>query len=400
MPPSKLGEESIALHKKFAGKISVKPLFKVADRHTLALAYTPGVADVSLAVQAAPALAYDLTCKGRLAAVVSDGTRVLGLGDIGALGALPVMEGKAMLMKSFGGVDAIPLCLSTKDEEEIVRVVKAIAPSFGAILLEDIESPKCFSIEKKLEELLDIPVFHDDQHGTAIVALAALINALKLTGRTDKKSVKIVIAGCGAAGVAIARLLHSYGFRQIHIADSKGAICNERTDLEEYKKELLPILAPSASGQASSAPASLRSLLSSADVFIGVSAPNILTPTDIRFMAKNAIVFALSNPIPEISAEDAKAGGAAVYGSGRSDTPNQINNVLGFPGIFRGLLACRAKKVSPGMKLAAALAIAKLAAKGGLTAEKIVPDPFDKKLPRAVAKAVMKAAKKEGLAQT
>jgi len=390
--PSKLAEEAIALHKKFQGKIAIKPLYKVADKHTLSLAYTPGVADVSMAVHAKPELAYDLTCKGRMAAVVTDGTRVLGLGDIGPLGALPVMEGKCMLLKAFGGVDAVPICLDTKNEEEIIRTVKAIAPSFGAILLEDIESPKCFSVERRLEAELDVPVFHDDQHGTAIVALAGLINALKLTGREDKKTVRIVIAGCGAAGVAIARLLHAYGFRQISVADSKGAICKERTDLEEYKKELLPILA-----QTQQMP--LKQLLKNADVFVGASAPNILGSEDIKAMAPKAIVFALSNPMPEISSEAAHTGGAAIYGSGRSDLPNQINNALGFPGIFRGLLACRARKMSMGMKLAAAQAIAKLAAKEGLAVDKIVPDPFNKRMSKVVAKAVMKAAKKEGLAR-
>ena len=390
--PSKLSEEAIALHKKYQGKISIKPLYKVADRHTLALAYTPGVADVSMAVHAKPDLAYDLTCKGRLAAVLTDGTRVLGLGDIGPLGALPVMEGKCMLLKSFGGVDAVPICLDTKDEEEIIRVAKAIAPSFGAILLEDISSPKCFSIERRLESLLDIPVFHDDQHGTAIVALAGLINALKLTNREDKKTVRIVIAGCGAAGVAIARLFHAYGFQWISVSDSKGAICSDRTDLEEYKKELLPILAPSQ-------PMPLKQLLAGADVFVGASAPNILAAEDIKVMAPKSIVFALSNPTPEISAEAAHAGGAAIYGSGRSDLPNQINNALGFPGIFRGLLACRARKVSVGMKLAAAQAIAKLAVKDGLSSSHIVPDPFNKKMAKVVAKAVIKAAKKDGLAR-
>jgi len=387
-----LGEEALSLHKKYQGKIAIKPLYKVADKHTLALAYTPGVADVSLAVQQTPALAYDLTCKGRLAAVVTDGTRVLGLGDIGPLGALPVMEGKCMLLKSFGGVDAVPICLDTKDEEEIIRVVKAIAPSFGAILLEDFESPKCFSVEQRLESMLDVPVFHDDQHGTAIVALAGLINALELTGRTDKKTVRIVIAGCGAAGVAIARLLHAYGFRQIQMTDSKGAICKERGEMEEYKKQILNILAPS-----SFIP--LKQLLAGSDVFIGASAPNILKAEDIKTMAPKPIVFALSNPTPEISPEEAQAGGAFVYGSGRSDLPNQINNALGFPGIFKGLLACRAKKVSVGMKLAASKAIATLAQKEGLSAQKIIPDPFDKKLARVVAKAVIKAAKKDGLAR-
>ncbi|VVB56493.1 NAD-dependent malic enzyme [uncultured archaeon] len=389
---SDLGKEAIELHKKFMGKIAVKSLYKVADRHTLALAYTPGVADVSLHVRDHPETAFDLTCKGRLACVVSDGTRVLGLGDIGPLGALPVMEGKCMLLKSFGNVDAVPLCLDTKNEDEIVAVVKAIAPSFGAILLEDFSSPKCFAIEKRLESMLDVPVFHDDQHGTAIVALAGLINALKLTAREDKKSVKIVISGCGAAGVAIARLFHAYGFRKISIADSKGAVCRPRSDLEEYKKELLPILEPSE-------PVSLKQLLAGADVFVGASAPNILKAEDIKTMAEKPIVFALSNPTPEISPEAAQAGGAFIYGSGRSDLPNQINNALGFPGIFRGLLDCRAKRVSMGMKLAAAQAIAKLAQKEGLSAQKIVPDPFDKKLAKVVAKAVMKAAKKEGLAR-
>ncbi len=396
-----LDDESIALHRKHKGKILVGGKIKVENKHDLALAYTPGVAAVSKVVQAKPDEAYNLTCKGNLVAVVSDGTRVLGLGDIGPLAALPVMEGKSLLLKEFGGVDAIPICLDTKDEDEIVRTVEAISPSFGAILLEDIESPKCFSVESRLEKLLDIPVFHDDQHGTAIVALAGLIGALEFTGRKEKKKVKIVINGAGAAGVAIAKLLLSYGFSDVNVLDSRGAICKQRADLEPYKKELAAQMAKArkAGGAAGPGVATLPDLLQGADVFIGVSAPNILKKEDVKRMAPRPIVFALSNPMPEISAEEAKAGGAAIYASGRSDTPNQINNVVAFPGIFRGLLDCRAKAVSWGMKVAAAEAIADLAREDGLEAEKIIPDPFDKRLKGKISQAVIDAARKDGLAR-
>ncbi len=391
---AKLGEEAIALHRKHRGKIELKAKFPVNDRKMLSLAYTPGVADVCLAVKENPELAYELTCKNNFAAVVSDGTRVLGLGDIGPLAALPVMEGKAMLLREFGGVDAVPICLSCKGEEEIVAAVKAIAPSFGAILLEDIESPKCFAVEERLAAELDIPVFHDDQHGTAIVALAAMINALKISGREGEKAknAKIVVNGAGAAGVAIAKLLHAYGFVDLHVCDSKGTVTLQRTDLEEYKKELAKIL-PNGKSVA------MREVLKGADVFIGVSMPNILKEEDVGIMAQKPIVFALCNPMPEISEEEAKKGGAFVYGSGRSDSSNQINNVLGFPGIFRGLLDCRARKVTHGMKIAAAEAIAKVAEAKGLNADKVVPDPFEPNLRDAVAKAVADAARREGVAQ-
>ncbi len=396
-----LNERSIAMHRANRGKISVAGKIKVQSKDDLTLAYTPGVAAVCKAVQAKPSEAYNLTCKGNFVAVVSDGTRVLGLGDIGPLAGLPVMEGKALLLKEFGGVDAIPLCLDTKDEDEIVRTVKAIAPSFGAILLEDIESPKCFMVENRLEKMLDIPVFHDDQHGTAIVTLAGLMGALEFTGRKDKTKVKILVNGAGAAGVAIAKLLLAYGFSNLNVVDSKGAICKERGDLEPYKKELVAEIANArkAAGLMEPAAASLSDLLKGADVFIGVSAPNILKAADVQMMAPRPVVFALSNPVPEISAEEAKQGGAAVYASGRSDTANQINNVLCFPGLFRGLLDCRAKRVSLGMKVAAAEAIADIARADGLAAEKIVPDPFDQRLREKVSKVVMEQARKEGLAQ-
>ncbi len=389
---STLGEEAIGLHRKMRGKIAIAPKFHVLDRKALSLAYTPGVADVCLAIKENPELAYELTCKNNFVAVVSDGTRVLGLGDIGPLAAMPVMEGKAMLLKEFGGVDAVPICLSCTGEDEIVAAVKAIAPSFGAILLEDIESPKCFAVEDRLSEMLDIPVFHDDQHGTAIVVLAALINAMKITGRNDKAAVKIVVNGAGAAGVAIAKLLSAYGFSNLNVCDSKGALCDDREDLEEYKKNVLANIPGAVCGP-------MRGVLNGADVFIGASMPNILKSEDVKTMAPKSIVFALCNPVPEISEEEAKKGGALVYGSGRSDSSNQINNVLGFPGIFRGLLDCRARKMTYGMKIAAAEAIAKVAEGNGLSADKIVPDPFDSALRDAVAKAVVGAARKEGVAR-
>lgn len=390
---SKLGEEAIALHRKNRGKIGIFGKFQVNNRHMLSLAYTPGVADVCLAIKNNPSESYELTCKGNMVAVVTDGTRVLGLGDIGPLAAMPVMEGKAMLLKEFGGVDSVPICLSCKGEDEIINAVKAIAPSFGAILLEDIESPKCFAVEDMLAELLDVPVIHDDQHGTAMVTLAGLLNALKISGRKDRAKVTIVVNGAGASGTAIAKLLHAYGFANLYVADSKGTVTSERKDMEEYKKTLAKILPNEKS-------VPMREALKGADVFIGASAPNILTATDIRTMAPKPIVFALSNPVPEISEEEAKAGGAFVYGSGKSDSANQINNAVAFPGFFRGLLDCRAKKVTHGMKIAAAEAIAAVAEKRGLKADAIVPTPFDPELRGAVAKAVADAARKDGVAQS
>lgn len=405
--PTALGAEAIALHQKHRGKISIAARFPVRDRHALALAYTPGVADVCLDVQAHPDHAYSHTCKGRLAAVVSDGTRVLGLGNIGPLAALPVMEGKSMLLKEFGGVDAVPLCLRVDEKgdearlERLVRTVEAVAPSFGAILLEDIESPLCFELERRLESSLDIPVFHDDQHGTAIVALAGLINALALTGRNDLKTVRVVVNGAGAAGVAIARLLLAHGLADLSVCDSRGALAPGREGLEPYKLDLIAALsaARAQAGLSPLRPLPFKEALRGADVFIGVSAPGILKADDVRSMASQPIVFALCNPTPEISGAEALAGGAAVYGSGRSDTPNQINNVLAFPGLFAGLLSCRARRVSPGMKLAAARAIAALASSDGLTASRVVPDPFDDRLRGHVSEAVMAAARAEGLAR-
>ena len=412
-----LGAQSIELHRRFPGKTKVVPLFPLKTRLDLALAYTPGVAAPCRLIQKDAEEAFALCGKRNRAAIITDGTRVLGLGDIGPLAALPVMEGKAMLMNSFGRVDAIPLCLAETDEDKFVAISAALAPSFGALLLEDIASPKCFRIEKKLQEKVDIPVFHDDQHGTAIVALAGLINALKVTGRdgesgqtaghSNKSKVRIIVNGAGAAGHAIALLLHAYGFTNIVVADSKGSLHSSRSDLDEFKKELAAFN-PDSSSQP------LVSLLVGADVFIGASAPGILTSEHVRSMAKNPIVFAMANPIPEISQEEFMAGVAArageeevsasrpdaplgVYGSGRSDTPNQINNLLAFPGLFRGLLDSGAVRVSHGMKIAAAEAIARTAQEDGLEAERIVPDPLDSRVHKAVAKAVAAQAKKEGL---
>ncbi len=399
---SDLGIQSVELHRRFPGKTKVVPLFPLKTRLDLALAYTPGVAAPCRLIQKDPQEAFALCGKANRAAIITDGTRVLGLGDIGPLAALPVMEGKALLMNAFGGVDAIPLCLDEKDEDAFVRMAAALAPSFGALLLEDISSPKCFRIEKKLQEKVGIPVFHDDQHGTAIVALAGLINALKVTGRdnksgqaagqSNKSEIRVIVNGAGAAGHAIALLLHAYGFTNVVVADSKGSLHHSRSDLDEFKKELAAFN-PDSSSQP------LLSLLSGADVFIGASAPGILTPEHVRSMAKNPIVFAMANPIPEISQEEALAGGASIYGSGRSDTPNQINNLLAFPGLFRGLLDSGATRVSHGMKIAAAEAIARTAQEDGLTAERIVPDPLDMRVHNAVAKAVAEQAKKEGLAR-
>ncbi|MFH1094998.1 MAG: malic enzyme-like NAD(P)-binding protein, partial [Candidatus Micrarchaeota archaeon] len=358
--------------------------------HDLALAYTPGVASSCRAITQDPSQVWALTGKRNRAAIITDGTRVLGLGDIGPLAALPVMEGKALLMNALGGVDAIPLCLDEKDEKKFIDTVSRLAPSFGAILLEDISSPKCFRIERTLAAVLPIPVFHDDQHGTAVVVLAGLLGALKLTGRDEPSNVRIVVCGAGAAGNAIATLLHAYGFTRISVMDSHGALTPARTGLDEFRAEL-------ASWTENTGHSNLEDVLAGADVFIGVSAPNLLDGAHVRSMAKDPIIFALSNPDPEIKREAALAAGAAVYGSARSDWPNQVNNLLAFPGIFRGLLDAGATSVSQKMKIAAALAIAKIAEEDGLSKDKVIPNPLDARVHRAVAAAIIRAAKEEGL---
>jgi len=384
-----LREDALAYHRK--GKIGLGVRARLKDRHDLTLAYTPGVAEVSREIAQDKGAAYDYTWKWNAVAIISDGSRVLGLGNIGPEAALPVMEGKAMLLKKFGGVDAIPLCIAAKKEEEIIAFAEAVAPTFGGILLEDIESPKCFDVETKLKRMLEIPVFHDDQHGTAIVALAGLINALKIVEK-KKSYVRVVVNGAGAAGIAIAKLLLEYGVKDITVLDSKGTICNARDDLEQYKREFSSVLPHMVCGR-------LENVINGADVFIGASVQGALKREWVLKMAEAAVVFALSNPVPEITMQDAKAGGAAVYGSGRSDLPNQINNVLAFPGVFRGALDVRARAIDEGMKLAAAEAIAACVGEGELGSGKVVPDPLEKGVAKRVAQAVAKSARERGLAR-
>lgn len=378
-PPNETSEKALALHRKLKGKIRVMPAAPVRNKKDLSLVYTPGVAAVSSYVAKHPAEAREYTVKGRLVAVVSDGSAVLGLGTIGPLGALPVMEGKAALFKTFADVDAVPIVLDTQDTEEIIETVLRIAPTFGGINLEDISAPRCFEIERRLVEKLDIPVMHDDQHGTAVVVLAGLVNACKVTGR-KLENARIVISGAGAAGVAIAKLLHKAGAQHIFVLDSKGIIAMPRTDLNASKKELAQFT------NADGITGGLQDALMDADVFIGVSGPGLARAADIKLMNEKAIVFALANPMPEIMPEEAKRGGALVIATGRSDYPNQINNSLAFPGIFRGALDNRVSKITDEMKLKAAQAIAALVKKP--TAESIVPDMFDKRVAKAVAKII------------
>jgi malate dehydrogenase (oxaloacetate-decarboxylating) len=372
-------KRALALHKKLKGKIRVVPATKVKNRKDLSLVYTPGVAAVSMHVKGNADRAREFTVKGRMVAVISDGSAVLGLGNIGALGALPVMEGKAALFKSFADVDAVPIVLDTQDPEEIIATVKRIAPGFGGINLEDFAAPKCFEIERRLVEELDMPVMHDDQHGTAIVVLAGLLNALRVVGK-KLQSARIVISGAGAAGTATANLLRVAGATNILTVDSKGIITEGRADLTPHKLEL------AAATNFSHVTGGLRDALSGADVLVGVSGPGLAKASDIKLMAPKAIVFALANPTPEIMPDEAKKGGAAVIATGRSDFPNQVNNSLAFPGIFRGCLDNGVRKITDEIKLKAARALAALVAKP--SANKILPDMFDKRVARAVARAV------------
>lgn len=368
--------QALLLHKKLGGKIRIVPAAPVRNRADLSLVYTPGVATVSSLIAKKPKLARMYTGKGRMVAVISDGSAVLGLGNIGALGALPVMEGKCALFKTFAGVDAIPLVLNTQDADEIVKTVLAIAPAFGGINLEDIAAPKCFEVERRLVEALDIPIMHDDQHGTAIVVLAGMINALKVV-RKKMSSARFVILGAGAAGTATAKLLKVAGAKQIVVLDSKGIVDSKRP--EPHKRELAKFNTKKVKG-------GLREALKGADVLLGVSGPNLVKAADVKLMAKKAIVFAMANPTPEIMPDEAKRGGALVVGTGRSDFPNQINNSLAFPGIFRGALDHRVRKITTAHKIAAARAIAALVKKP--TANRVVPDMFDKRAPKAVAKVI------------
>jgi len=374
-----VSKQALALHKKLGGKLRIVPASPVRNRTDLSLVYTPGVGAVSTFVAQNPAKAREYTMKGRTVAVVSDGSAVLGLGNIGPLGALPVMEGKAALFKTFADVDAVPIVLDVHEVEEIIAVVKAIAPGFGGINLEDIAAPKCFEIEKRLVDELDIPVMHDDQHGTAIVVLAGLINALKVV-KKKLPVVRIVISGAGAAGMAVAKLLHKAGAENIAVLDSKGLISMRRNDLTPHKRELASFT------NLENHEGGLRAALTDADVLVGVSGPGLATAEDIALMAPRAIVFALANPVPEILPDEAKKGGAAVVATGRSDFPNQVNNSLAFPGVFRGALDRKVRKITDEMKLKAAKALAGLVPKP--TAEKILPDMFDKRVAKAVAKVI------------
>jgi malate dehydrogenase (oxaloacetate-decarboxylating) len=375
-------KESLKRHLKFGGKIEIKSKFpKLKTRDDLSVAYTPGVAAVSQLLASDPSKSYSHSIKGNTIAIVSDGSAVLGLGNIGPYGALPVMEGKALLFKEFGGVDAYPIVLSTQDPEEIIKVVKAIAPTFGGINLEDISAPRCFEIEERLKKELDIPIFHDDQHGTAIVVLAALINSLKLA-KKKKEKIKIVISGAGAAGMATTKLLLRYGIKNIVLVDSKGIISKKRKDLNEVKIKMLSVTNPqNISGD-------LGEAIKGADVFIGVSAPNIFKPEFVKLMSDKAIIFAMANPVPEIMPDMAKAAGAFIVGTGRSDFPNQINNVLAFPGLFRGVLDGKIKIITDKMKIAAALTLAGFLKRGELGVDKILPSVLDKKVTKAIAKKI------------
>ena len=383
---------AIQKHLQWHGKLSVEPKMKVDTAHALSLAYTPGVAAPCLEIQKDPAKSYDLTGRWNTVAVVTDGTAVLGLGDIGPEAGMPVMEGKCVLFKAFGDVDAIPLCVRSKDPDDIVKAVSLLAGSFGGVNLEDISAPRCFEIEKRLKEICDIPIFHDDQHGTAVITLAGLTNALKIVGK-KKEDVKIVTSGAGAAAIAIVKLLLSAGFKHVTMCDRKGAIYKGRDGLNWIKEEMAEVT------NLDRKAGSLVDMLVGADVFIGVSAPGTVTTEMVRTMNKDAIVFACANPTPEIFPEDAKAGGAAVISTGRSDFPNQINNVLAFPGIFRGALDVRASDINDEMKVAAAHALASLISDNDLRADYIIPYAFDPRVKDAVAMAVAEAAKKSGVAR-
>ncbi len=374
-----IGKQALALHKKLGGKINTGLSMKIKNKEDLSLAYTPGVAAVSSYVAKHPQEARAYTIKGRTIAVISDGSAVLGLGNIGPLGALPVMEGKAALFKTFANVDAFPIVLDTQDPDAIVEIVCAIAPGFGGINLEDFAAPNCFDIEKRIKERLDIPVMHDDQHGTAIATTAALINAAKVTGKKFA-SLKVVVSGAGAAGTAITKLLLLAGIKHILVLDSKGIIARGRKDLVPHKMELALLTNPD------NLAGSLSDALQGSDVLIGVSGPGLASAKDIRRMAKDAIVFAMANPTPEIFPEEAKRGGAAVVGTGRSDYPNQINNSLVFPGVFRGALDHRVTKITDDMKLKAAKNLAALVKKP--SKEKVIPGPFEKGVAAAVARAI------------
>lgn len=385
-------KESLRLHEEWKGKIEVIATVPVASKDDLSLAYTPGVAQPCLEIQKDIEKSYELTRRHNMCAVITDGSAVLGLGDIGPEAGMPVMEGKCVLFKAFGGVDAFPLCVRTKDVDEFVDTVYNVSGSFGGINLEDISAPRCFEIERKLKERCDIPIFHDDQHGTAVITLAGLTNALKVVGK-KKEDVKIVTSGAGAAAVAIVKLLLSCGFKDITMCDRQGAIYKGREGLNWIKAEMAE------QTNLRGAKGTLADMLVGADVFIGVSAPGMVTTEMVKTMNKDAIIFACANPTPEIFPDDAKAGGAKVISTGRSDYPNQINNVLAFPGIFRGTFDVRASEINEEMKLAAAEALANLISDEELSADYIIPKAFDPRVGKAVAAAVAEAARKTGVAR-
>ena len=384
--------ESLKLHYQWRGKLDTVPKMEVKDRQALSLAYTPGVAQPCLEIQKDISKSYELTGRWNTVAVVTDGTAVLGLGDIGPEAGMPVMEGKCVLFKAFGDVNAVPLCIRSKDVDEIVHTVSLLAGSFGGINLEDISAPRCFEIERKLKEVCDIPIFHDDQHGTAIIVAAALINALKLVNKKIE-DITAVFSGAGAAGTAIFKLLKSMGLGDAIICDRKGAICSARTDLNDEKKALLEL------SNKEDKSGSLADVMVGADLFIGVSSPGVVTPEMVKTMAPNPILFPMANPVPEIMPDLAREAGAAVIGTGRSDFPNQINNVLAFPGVFRGAFDVRASDINEEMKLAAARALAELVSDEELTPDYIIPAPFDQRVCPAVAAAVAQAARDSGVAR-
>lgn len=385
-------KESLKMHYTWKGKLEVTPRMSVTNAHELSLAYTPGVAQACLEIQQEPEKSYQLTRRWNTVAVVTDGTAVLGLGDIGPEAAMPVMEGKCVLFKAFGNVDALPLCVRSKDVDEIVRTISLLAGSFGGINLEDISAPRCFEIEQKLKAVCDIPIFHDDQHGTAVVTLAALTNALKITGKR-MENIKLVLSGAGAAGIAIVKLLLARGLRNVILCDRQGAVYAGRPDLNGIKQEMALCTNPEGIC------GSLADALKGADAFIGVSAPNTVTPDMVRSMQAQPIVFPMANPTPEIMPDLALRAGAAVVGTGRSDFPNQINNVLAFPAIFRGALDVRASDINDEMKLAAADALASLIDDKALAQGRILPQPFDPRVLETVSQAVSHAARASGVAR-
>ena len=375
-------EKALEMHKQWNGKLSVEAKCPVASAEDLAIAYTPGVAEPCRAIAENPKEAYTYTIKSNTVAVVSDGSAVLGLGNIGALAAMPVMEGKAALFKDFGGVNAFPICLDTQDTEEIIETVVRIAPAFGGINLEDIAAPRCFEIEERLDQMLDIPVFHDDQHGTAIVVLAGIINGLKVTGKT-KEDCQVVVNGAGSAGIAITKLLLTYGFKHVTMCDKSGILSKASEGLNWMQQSMMEVT------NLENKTGSLADALRGADIFVGVSAPNIVTADMVKTMNKDAIIFAMANPVPEIMPDVAKAAGAKVVGTGRSDFPNQVNNVIAFPGIFKGALEGRARQITEDMKLAAALAIANLVPDDEVSDVNILPEAFDPRVADVVSKAVI-----------